>query len=148
MKSLIHKKGDSIYIEEEWKPVQNYEGYYEVSNFGKVKSVERTIWNTRGNGFYQTVKSKILKPMSVGAFCEYDYVYLYKEGRRKKHTLHRLVYQTFVGEIPAGMEVDHIDDDYKNSSLDNLQIMSKPDNLRKSFRCIWLGLHRQQRTEI
>ena len=46
--------------------------------------------------------------------------------------VHRLVYQSFVGEIPDGMDVDHIDEDSTNNNLDNLKLMTKGDNIRKA----------------
>ena len=47
-----------------WKPVRNYEGLYEVSNLGRVRSLERTVWDNRG--YYRTVPERILKPQDNG----------------------------------------------------------------------------------
>ena len=90
------------------------------------------IWNTRGNGYYQTINSKILNQYQVGAFSDYAIVFLSINAHRKVCMVHRLVYQSFVGEIPDGMDVDHIDNDSTNNKLDNLKLMTKADNIRKS----------------
>ena len=48
---------------EEWKDIKGYEGLYKVSNKGRVKSVERKVWNS-GNQSYNTIKERILKPLN------------------------------------------------------------------------------------
>ena len=107
-------------MKREWKPVEGYEGLYEVSNFGEVKSLERL--NSRG----YHLKEKLLSPgkNSKG----YLFVNLSKNGVGKPCYINCLVYSTFVGEIPEGMQVNHIDEDKENNRVDNLNLMTPKQN--------------------
>ena len=108
-------------INREWKPVKNYEGLYEVSNFGEVKSLERL--DSRG----RKVKEKLLSPIKDGK--GYLQVDLYKNGIRKPSKINRLVWQTFVGEIPPKWDVNHLDENKENNHLENLDACSHGDNM-------------------
>jgi hypothetical protein len=103
-------------MEKQWKPVKNYDGLYEVSNFGEIKSL--------GNN--KKRREKLLKPgkNSDG----YLYVVLYKNGVVKKFLVHRLVYSAFVGEIPEGLQCNHIDENKENNRVDNLNLMTSKEN--------------------
>ena len=61
---------------------------------------------------------------------------VYQIGRSKKKTvrIHRLVWETFNGEIPIGKEIDHIDNDKKNNKLDNLQLLNHSSNCKKAVK--------------
>ena len=110
-------------MKEEWKPVRNYEGLYEVSNLGRVKSLGRTVWN--GRGCYK-IPERILK---AGTFKNgYLYVNLWKDGKMKHYTIHRLVGQAFV-ENPMGYtELNHRDENKLNNRADNLEYCSRSYN--------------------
>ena len=103
-------------MKREWKPVKDYERLYEVSNFGEIKSLN----------YNHTGKEKLLKSKKD----KYGYltVNLYKNGVRKSFTIHRLVYETFVGEIPEDLQVNHIDEDKENNRVDNLNLMTPREN--------------------
>ena len=96
-----------------WKPVIGYEGFYEVSNCGRVKSLHRG-------------KERILKPSPDGD--GYLYVILCKNGEKSKGRVHQLVMRAFVGKCPDGYEVDHFDWNPKNNSLGNLSYQPKGVN--------------------
>ncbi len=64
----------------------------------------------------------------------YKIVSLYKDGKCKRVFIHRLVYETFVGAIPEGMQINHKDEDKSNNSLDNLEIVSHWDNCNYGTR--------------
>ena len=99
-------------MEEIWKPVMNWQGVYEVSNLGRIaslKSGKRTILsNVNKKGGYLCVV--------LGDYRNNS------RGESKK--LHRLVYETFVGPIPAGFQVHHIDGNKQNNAVSNLMILS------------------------
>lgn len=106
--------------QEIWKPVVGYEDFYEVSNFGRVKSLPRK-W----------AKGGMLKPSPVGH--GYLRVCLCKNGKRERVKVHQLVMEAFVGRCPAGYEVDHIDWNPSNNRLDNLRYLpAEENNSRKS----------------
>ena len=96
-------------IEEIWKSVVNYEGLYEVSNYGKVKSLSRPGCR----------KDRILKPTRNRG--GYLYVFLAKDGKNKFFTNHRLTLIAFKGPCPEGMEARHLDGNQLNNYIDNLE---------------------------
>ena len=76
-----------------WKDVENYEGLYQVSNLGRVRSLDRDIYYQNGT-FHSHIKGKILVP----CLNKYGYanVNLCKNGKRKNITVHRLVALAFI----------------------------------------------------
>lgn len=105
-------------IEEIWSPAHEFEGIYEVSNLGRVKSLSR--WESRNHNGKPTkgitVKEKILNP---GICAGYYKVTLVKNGILHYRLIHRLVMSTFEG--PSEMQVDHNDEDKLNNRLSNLR---------------------------
>ncbi len=93
---------------EEWKPVVGYEGKYEVSSHGRVRSLPRQA--TPG-------KIRKLQPLKDG----YKRVSLCKGGVCVHKRVHRLVLEAFVGECPEGMVACHLDSKTSNNILDNLE---------------------------
>lgn len=107
--------------QEEWKPVVGYEGLYEVSDWGRVKSLNYN--NTGKEGIMKT------RP-NGGGYLQID---LYKNGKKETRKVHILVMRAFVGRCPDGYEVDHYDWNPKNNRLDNLRYIQANDNAgRKS----------------
>ena len=89
-----------------WKPINGYEGRYEMNINGLVKNVK-------------TNKIKTTQINDLGR----PYVLIYKDGKPKLIKIHRCLYETFVGPIPKGYDVHHIDHNPQNNSLDNLQLL-------------------------
>ena len=104
-----------------WKPIEGYEGLYEVSNLGRVKSLER--FDRLG----RKVKEKLLKPKKTEN--GYLRVNLCKNGIKKPFYVNRLVYSAFVEEIPEGLQVNHIDENKENNSVENLNLMTPKENI-------------------
>ena len=92
----------NIFIEV-WKDVKGYEGLYQVSNLGKVKSFDRYV--NYKNIKKRLVKGKLLIPVAVRG---YSRVVLYKNQKRENKTIHRLVAETFISNPDSLPEVDHI----------------------------------------
>lgn len=93
-------------------PVPGFEGLYEVSNLGRVFSLERV----RKDGI--RVPSKFLTPCLVGPRWA---VVLYKDGKRHHSPVHQLVLKAFIGPRPDGYDACHCDGDRDNNRLDNLR---------------------------
>lgn len=107
-----------------WKPIKGYEGMYEVSNLGRVKSLSRLSRQGREYGIHK-LKGRILKDyIAVG----YHQIRLFKEGKGKHFLVHRLVYEAFKGEIPEGFEVNHLDECKDNNSINNLNLLTHIEN--------------------
>lgn len=98
-------------IKEVWKPVPGYEQLYTASNFGRVMSLNRHY---------------ILK--FYKDWCGYLRVTLSKNGKAKHFKVHRLVYETFIGAIPEGMQVNHINELKTDNSVWNLNLMTPKEN--------------------
>lgn len=123
-------------MEEEWRDVVGYEGMYMVSNLGRVKSVSRAV--AKSNGRTQAVPEIIRKHEANR--MGYLYVSYYAAGRREIVYTHRAVVEAFVGLIPDGMEVHHIDGDKTNNVLSNLERVDSREH--KSSHTTGSGNHR------
>lgn len=104
-------------MKEKWKWVKNYRGHYKISNYGRLKSVDKKVINKLGRIYF--FEGKYLKetPGRYGHLL----VYLCRNGKRKNFMIHRLVLEAFVGPCPEGMEARHFPDrDPENNKISNL----------------------------
>ena len=102
---------------ERWKPVVGFEGIYEVSDQGGVRSIDRTI--VCKDGRYIPAKGKMLAPFEDRH--GYLRATLSRDGRSRKYFVHRLVLDAFVGPKQDGEETRHLDGDRANNFLCNLE---------------------------
>lgn len=112
-------------MQEIWKDIEGFEGLYQVSNLGRVKSVRRVIM--RRNGQPQTVRERIrtLVPNKFGHLA----VALYKDGAETPYLVHVLVLTAFHGKPPEGMECRHYPDrNPANNRIDNLRWGTRQEN--------------------
>lgn len=114
---------------ERWLPVPGYEGRYEVSDHGRVRSLARIITRTMADGSiqHQNRPEKIMGQATCGG-STYPRVSLTVDYEKKTFTVHSLVLRAFVGRSPEGMECRHLDGNYLNARLDNLQWGTHPEN--------------------
>jgi hypothetical protein len=109
--------------EEVWKDVPGYEGSYQVSNQGKVRSLDR--WKkSKGDSRQLAVGKDLVLRDGFG----YRRVFLRKNGVTHPKQVHRLVLESFVGPCPEGMECRHLDGDRSNNYVGNLQWGTKKEN--------------------
>ena len=109
-------------MDEVWKDIPNYEGLYEVSNCGIVRSLN----------YNHTGKTKVMKALKNRN--GYLRVNLWKDGKRKAHLVHRLVWEAFRGAIPAGLQINHLDERKDNNWLDNLEVCTHKENINHGTR--------------
>ena len=106
-----------------WKDVQGYEGLYQVSNLGRVRSMDR--WRKNGtNGYIQ--KGRILKQEISN--CGYSMVHLSFNGKVKGVLVHRLVAIAFIPNPQNKEQVNHIDGRKQNNNTDNLEWATQSEN--------------------
>lgn len=106
-------------MKEEWRPVVGYEGLYEVSNMGRVKSLPK-----RG-----IVEDKILKPTKHIKDGRLSVMISDGRGGRKRVTVHRLVALAFIRREDKTLEVNHKDEDPTNNRADNLEWCTRRYNM-------------------
>lgn len=103
-------------MEELWMDIEGYDGDYQISNLGRVKSLKRA-------------REKFLTPTFAGSNNnEYLEVKLCKDGKTKHHLIHRLVACAFVDGYEEGYVVNHIDEDKTNNICTNLEWISIREN--------------------
>jgi hypothetical protein len=109
---------------ENWKDIKDYEGIYQVSDLGNVKSLDRYI---NCNGTQKHLKGKLKKPSSASGYC---LVHLHKNGIISHQLVHRLVAKAFIPNPEDKLEVNHIDHNRKNNKLSNLEWVTKEENMQ------------------
>lgn len=110
----------------EWRAIPGYEGYYEVSDDGQVRTLPRTDIR----GVQVKTRTRALNPNASG----YPSLALAKDGSKWFIPVHRLVMLAFIGPCPDGHEVLHADGTRTNNNLSNLSYGTRTDNVRDSLR--------------
>lgn len=113
-------------MEEVWKDICGYEGYYQVSNLGRVRSVDRK--DRTGRSLQSIIRSQ--------SYDKYGYAILglYKNGKMKTKKVHRLVAKAFVDNPNGFPEVNHKDENKKNNNANNLEWCTTKYNLTYGHR--------------
>jgi len=115
---------------ETWKPIIGFESLYSVSSNGRVM-------RTSAGG--AAVVGRILSPATDTD--GYKRLQLCKEGFCSTKKVHRLVAEAFVGSIPIGYTVNHIDGIKANNRADNLEVITRGENISHSFQVIKTRTH-------
>lgn len=104
-------------MEEIWKDIEGFEGLYQVSNFGRIKRVTtgRILKGDKNNDGYLRVK-------------------LYKNNTKSNKSIHRLVAEAFIPNPENKPQVNHVNEDKTNNSLDNLEWMTAKENINHGTR--------------
>lgn len=124
-----------------WKDVPGYEGIYQVSDLGRVKSLLRKKWNGTS---YHYINEKILNT-SCSTF-KYDIVRMYKDKKVNTRTIHSLVAEVFLNHLSRGNKIviDHINNNPKDNRLVNLQVVTQRFNCKKNqsiYSSQYKGVH-------
>jgi hypothetical protein len=119
-------------MEETYKNILGYEGLYQISNLGNVKSLARA-WKTGKNYLNKFNSSEKILKLSYG-HSGYRLVTLTKDGKQKTFRVHVLVWDTFSDIKRNNLHVDHIDENKNNNGFANLQLLSCRKNIIKSLK--------------
>ncbi len=116
-----------------WKDVKGFEGYYQVSNLGRVKRLAtKFICGCKGGGKrYISFKEKILSPCSYTN--KYLCVTLCTQQKKERPMLHRLVALHFLSNNENKEQVNHKDGNVKNNIVDNLEWVTQSENMLHSY---------------
>ena len=136
---------------EEWRSVIGYEGLYEVSNTGRVRSVDRFIVDSLGNRRFYKGKIISLELSNSG----YYFVDLTYKTKRKHFYVHRLVAEAFILNVDGLPAVNHKDEDKTNNNVENLEWCDYKYNINYGTRAerrkttniqngLWTGLSKRE----
>lgn len=109
---------------EEWRPIEGFEGLYEVSDWGRIKSLERKYFNGKG---WLKIEEHIMKVYNDKD--GYELVRLKKNGDGTTLRVHRIVGQTFISNDEGKPFIDHIDGNTSNNCVWNLRWCTQKENL-------------------
>ena len=137
---MLDDKGGGVAASETWKAVPGYEGYYEASTMGRVRSVDRVVVLTNRLGADRpcVYKSRVLKPRVGGTEdrhilprCQ---VVLSKDGDTKSIQVQRIIAETFIPNPDRLETVNHKDGNPQNNAVENLEWASRAENNRHAFK--------------
>lgn len=127
---------NTIIESEIWKDVKDFEGY-QVSNLGRVRSLERPIYRKNGRLHY-IQKENILKPFNGGNYLSISFR---DNGKTVKKRVHRVVAKAFCRKAAGNNVVNHIDGNKENNKASNLEWVTQKDNMLHAKR---IGLNKLQ----
>ncbi len=129
-------------MKEIWKDIKNYEGLYQISNFGNVKSLEKYRYNGKK---YYTQKEKILKQQVDKN--GYKVIVLHRNKEIQAFKIHRLVAQAFIPNPKDKAEVNHIDGNKANNNIHNLEWVTTKENVHHAFKNHLVSQHNNTSVE-
>lgn len=122
-----------------WKDIKGFEGFYQASNLGRIRSIDRIVYRSLPNGKTRVCKQKgriisqmINKGTRKGVKPRYE-LKLSMNGKTKSYQVHRLIAQTFLDNYSEELEVNHIDGNSLNNNVDNLEMVTRLQNIRHAF---------------
>jgi NUMOD4 motif./HNH endonuclease. len=110
---------------EKLKDIKGYEGLYQASSIGKIKSLVGRYSNV------EFLKEGVTK-------AGYKTVSLCKDGRRTSKSVHRLIAETFLGN--SKLDINHKDGNKSNNNIENLEYVTKSENIKHAIKIIYLNL--------
>ena len=120
---------------EEWRPVKDFEGVYEVSNFGRVRSLPRVIIRKNGKPFTRKGQIMTLTPTYQNRYMDKFHYFIVclnwgeKNIRNKLMSVHRLVAEAFVPNPQNLSSVNHINSDRRDNHAVNLEWVTHQENI-------------------
>jgi hypothetical protein len=117
------------HIKEAWRDVIGWEGYYQVSDIGRVKGLERMVFSIKTGKLAYIQKEKII----VQHGKKYKQVNLYRDSKLHHYYVHILMAQAWIPNPHNKPEVNHKDGDCRNNVIDNLEWATRSENIQHSY---------------
>lgn len=119
-------------VNEIWKDIKGFEGLYQVSNLGRIKSCQRVVYHPNHRFTkYSTMPERIMKPKLTK--FGYYYIYLSKDDKKTGVLVHRLVALAFLPEVEGKNFIDHLDGVKTNNCVDNLEWVTIAENNQRAY---------------
>lgn len=126
--TAIHNFG--IKVKEVWKPIPGWEGYYQASSFGRIRSIDRVVWSKAK--YLVNYKGRILSPkISSDGYAQ---VLLSRDCKCSTHSVHRLVAMTFLPNPDGKETVNHIDGHKLNNNFGNLEWATRLEQVTHAYQ--------------
>ena len=120
-------------MKEIWKDIKGYEGLYQVSNLGRVKSLDRTYKSPLTNTEMITRRGKVLKPLFNRGYYSVALSFGNKVIRK---SIHRLVAEAFISNPGNKLQVNHKNGVKNDNNINNLEWVTQSENQLHRFRCL------------
>ena len=130
-----HFQSEAVEIKEVWNDIPEYERYYQASNCGRIRSLQReVIQKGHRNCYKRILKGKILCPRLQNS--NYYIVWLSKDGKINPKLVHRLIAQTFILNIDNKPCINHKNGNKADNRIENLEWCSYSENIKHSHNII------------
>jgi hypothetical protein len=111
-----------------WKPICGYEGLYEINEEGHVRRIG--AWT---DGRKNRIKGLRARTVSENGYCR---ITLFRDRTKKTFPVHRLVYESFIGPVPEGKQINHKDGNKTNNTPENLEVVTPSENQFHAYRIL------------
>lgn len=133
---------------QEWRDIPGFEGAYQASTLGEIRSLERIVETIDADGVHytRTYKGKTLRQSVSGSTKAYKKVTLSMHGITSRELVHRLVAMTYIEQLdPRATEVNHKDGNGANNTVKNLEWVTPEENKEHAYQIGKLDYHRPVR---
>jgi hypothetical protein len=119
---------------ETWKDIPKFEGRYQASNLGRIKSLSRKCLGKSGS--YRVCRERILKLSKHPNGYVYIKLRQTSTSKQKSYSAHKLIVNSFLGPAPNGLEINHKDGNSSNNNILNFEFISHQQNTAHGFRTL------------